>query len=202
MAYIPLNRIKTNLYTVGNEYQLLSTGKPYTGFYWKRYDNKIFTGKNPDQQPQEELIVIPKYPVLSPDDTLVYVSSSLSDFKTYSNLIQADITSTRKFPQQYTPQPTESDYSLGSFIRYFLVKINENNYLEVNKDTYSKIKAENQELVWELYESFELVWTLIGEKNVVYNTNGNIVLLTEQRIKRQGLQSFLRNNYLKFYRET
>ena len=56
--YIPKNKIKTNLYTRGDEYQNVSTGIPYTGYYWTMYNGKIFTGKNPNEKPTEELINI------------------------------------------------------------------------------------------------------------------------------------------------
>ena len=56
--YIPKNKIKTNLYTRGDEYQNISTGINYTGYYWKMYDGKIYTGKNPNEKPTVELIDI------------------------------------------------------------------------------------------------------------------------------------------------
>jgi len=43
--YIPKNRIKTNLYTRGDEYKNINTGIPYEGYYWSMYNGTIYTGK-------------------------------------------------------------------------------------------------------------------------------------------------------------
>ena len=56
--YIPKNRITTNLYTRGEEYKIAATGVPYTGYYWEMYNGTIFTGKNPNDKPSEQLIII------------------------------------------------------------------------------------------------------------------------------------------------
>jgi hypothetical protein len=45
-----------------------------------------------------------------------------------------------------------------------------------------------------------MLWTLTGERDTVFITNRNITQLTEQRLKRRGLQEFLKRNYLKFYK--
>ena len=56
MTYYPPNRIKTNLYTQGNEYVIESTGENYKGYYWKTSSGKIYTGKSP-ASPQTQLLV-------------------------------------------------------------------------------------------------------------------------------------------------
>ena len=53
--------------------------------------------------------------------------------------------------------------------------------------------------LWQLYTPFQLLWTISGEEKEIEKTNYNITLLQEKRLKRRGLQQFLRNNYLKFY---
>ena len=56
--YIPKNRIITNLYTNTNEYVYKGTNVYYKGFYWKMYNGKLFTGKNPNELPNEELELV------------------------------------------------------------------------------------------------------------------------------------------------
>ena len=56
--YIPKNRIITDLFTRGEEYKIASTGVPYSGSYWEMYNGTIFTGKNPNDKPSEQLIVM------------------------------------------------------------------------------------------------------------------------------------------------
>ena len=109
-------------------------------------------------------------------------------------------TLTFKIPTQYFPQPTEDDYKLGVFTRYFCVKINEKAYLELNKDTYTSLIKQNGDWDWQYYLPFTLSWTLTGEESVVKQTNFNMVTLREQRNRRVGLKEFLKFNYLKFYK--
>jgi hypothetical protein len=45
--YIPKNRIKTNLYTPGNEFIFKSDKTNYIGHYYSLYTGKFFTGKTP-----------------------------------------------------------------------------------------------------------------------------------------------------------
>jgi len=54
--YIPKNKIKTDQYTRGGEYQSLITGNEYVGSYWLMYNGKIFSGVDPNDTPQEELV--------------------------------------------------------------------------------------------------------------------------------------------------
>ena len=54
--YIPKNKIKTDQYTRGGEYQTVLNGTPYVGSYWTMYNGKIFSGINPNDTPQEELV--------------------------------------------------------------------------------------------------------------------------------------------------
>ena len=53
--YIPKNRIITDLKTSPNEFVYKGTNTFYNGFYWKSYDGKIYTGKNPNDFPTREI---------------------------------------------------------------------------------------------------------------------------------------------------
>jgi hypothetical protein len=213
--YIPKNRIITNLNTEPGEFVYKNTRNPYNGFYWKSYDGKFFTGKTPNDTPVNEIVKLvdnttitnPNIPVA---ELYVTLESSLeNDIFTESDILNLDYASLkginlsdppRKYlPSQYYPTPTQDDYNLGAFPRYFVVKANENIYLEVNKDTYDNINNQSPDWAWELYTPFSILWTLIGERDTVFITNRNITQLTEQRLKRRGLQEFLKQNYLKFY---
>ena len=79
--YYPLSQIITNLYTNGGEYVLLNTKQPYKGYYWKTSQEKIFTGKTPQDTPIEELIIIS-------EDT--FNSSENSTVVSYYNRIDDD----------------------------------------------------------------------------------------------------------------
>ena len=49
--YIPKNRLITNLKTNQGEFVYKDTNVPYNGVYWKSYDGKYFTRKNPNDTP-------------------------------------------------------------------------------------------------------------------------------------------------------
>ena len=224
--YIPKNRLITNLKTNQGEFVYKGTSDSYNGYYWKSYDGKYFTGKNPNDAPTREIEfynstqesiegISPLLPPTSYQTSPIFVFEP--DLGESLNLPFIDNTSTdslyltlkkidlnkpeiKYLPSQYYPTPTQDDYNLGAFSRYFVVKANENVYLEVNKDTYDNINNQSPDWAWELYTPFSILWTLIGERNTVFITNRNITQLTEQRLKRRGLQEFLKRNYLKFYK--
>ena len=207
--YIPKNRLITNLKTNQGEFVYKSTNTSYNGFYWKSYDGKYFTGKNPNDLPSVEIIpqintnISIDAPTLTIAPPLINTINNNSETDLtfeYIPLKNIDITTIKILPSQYYPTPTQDDYNLGAFSRYFVVKANENIYLEVNKDTYDNINNQSPDWAWELYTPFSILWTLIGERNTVFITNRNITQLTEQRLKRRGLQEFLKRNYLKFYK--
>ena len=207
--YIPLNRLITNLKTTQNEFVYKDTLFPYNGYYWKSYDGKYFTGKNPNDLPSVEIILRSNSDILTnienPNIITLYTNiidntPEISLVYEYIPLKNIDIATVKLLPSQYYPTPTQDDYNLGVFTRYFVVKANENVYLEVNKDTFNNILNESSEWAWELYTPFSLPWTLTGERDAVFITNRNITQLTEQRLKKRGLQEFLKLNYLKFYK--
>ena len=214
--YIPKNRIITNLNTEPGEFVYKNTRNQYNGFYWKSYDGKFFTGKTPNDTPVNEIVKLVDNNTITNSniptvELYVTLESSLeNDVFTKSDILNLDYASLkginlsappRKYlPSQYYPTPTQDDYNLGAFSRYFVVKANENIYLEVNKDTYDNINNQSPDWAWELYTPISILWTLIGERDTVFITNRNITQLTEQRLKRRGLQEFLKRNYLKFYK--
>lgn len=217
MAYIPLNKIITNLSTNGEKYQT-PDGVIYVGPYWKKYTGEIFSGKNPNDTPSLQLSPInPNQPQNSQSQPLTTNTSynllNVDDLGEAGDLYEKELveeylsirgvdytTLTFKIPTQYFPQPTEDDYKLGVFTRYFCVKINEKAYLELNKDTYTNLIKQNSEWNWQYYLPFTLSWTLTGEESVVKQTNFNMVILQEQKNRRVGLKEFLKFNYLKFYK--
>jgi hypothetical protein len=200
--YIPLNKIITNLHTNGGEYSRKSTEEEYIGPYWKDYKGKVYEGKNPNANPKPlELIPFVIQPPISNSPQQVYTNASPEMNKTYMLLKTGKSGIVWKnLPSQYYPQPTKDDYKLGVFTRYFCVKVNEDVYLELNKDTYGKLRKQTPDWNWQYYIPFQLPWTLTGVENETGQTNFNMVLLQEQRNKRIGLKEFLKFNYLKFYK--
>tara|TARA_R110000782_G_scaffold69716_3_gene140180 strand:+ start:752 stop:1420 length:669 start_codon:yes stop_codon:yes gene_type:complete len=218
--YIPKNRIKPNLYTPGDEYMVKSTNENYAGFYHSLWNGKIYTGKTQNETNKLELILFevtdlrgtPTNPpalettnvvalFLEDPDPIVEESQwNQRDIVTYLNLKGKSTIddNPREMPYQQYPQPTEDDYALGTFTRYFLVKINQNQYFELNLDTYKKFTKQDAGWVWELFIPFKIQWTIVGILETVVNANRNQTLIAEQRLKRLGLSSFLNKSWNKF----
>jgi len=215
--YIPKSRIKTNLYTSGNEFVISSDRTNYVGYYHSLWTGKFFTGKNQFDKPKIELIKqstemdsvwlktaedapFQQYAENYDGEVVPGQIQNMEDIVNYNSITNTDISISKLIPQQYYDQPTEEDYQLGQFTRYFLVKINELRYIEVSKKTYEQIINHSDDIVWELYIPFKTQWTIDGIEDDVFDINRNQTLILEQRINRRGLQEFLNNDYLKYYR--
>lgn len=174
MAYYPKNKIQQNLHTTGNEYKTIedynNNGPYYSGYYYKLYNGKTYTGKFPGDGENKELIY--------------YTYTSTPSPSVSKPLVTTDV------PPLF---PTPKDYENGVFTRYFKKKRNEFLFDELTKDQYNSVDTT-------LYITFQIQWQLVGDKNTTYTTNRNMVLLAEQRNNIYGLQSFLKEDYLKYYK--
>ena len=204
--YIPKNKIVPNLFTNGGEYQIKSTKQEYSGFYYKVYNGKIFTKKNPNELNSVELIPIT---VSNPIDPLKDVTSRINlnspnpVILKYLNLKKKPTNDDmpKKIPQQSYPNPTQEDYEAGSFTRYFLVKINTNQYTEVSKEIWDKIDSKDSSYLWEYFRPFTIDWQLVGDREEVFESNKKLTLLAERNLNRSGFQIFLNFNFLAFHLE-
>ena len=220
--YIPKSRIKPNLYTSGAEFMILATSEEYIGFYHSLYTGKFYTGKDQNATNIREIVpfevpsgkgtsdippnLTPELNVIAlfledPDPIINEDEWNQGDIVRYlelkgKNPLDDD---PRELPINYFPKPTDEDYQLGVFTRYFAKKINELKYTEIDEKTYKKFKKKSSKYVWELYNCFELQWTLTGKKEDVALANRNQVLIAEQKNKIIGLGQFIQNDYLKFY---
>jgi len=176
MAYIPKNKVQTNLYTEGNEYIYASSKTKYVGYYYKLYNGKIFSGTTPNYPDTKELIP--------------YISPNIKDRS--KNSVLNLIPTSPLFP---TPQ----DYKNGEYIRYFVVKRNEPIFIETTKAEHDKYKNKDSSSYWRLYKPVSLFWQLTGEISQVAQTNKNITELIEQREQVFGLGIYLKENWTQYY---
>jgi hypothetical protein len=101
----------------------------------------------------------------------------------------------------YSPNiPTEQDYQIGEYRRYFCKKTNEIVYLEISKETYDRLIGQDPQIAFQLYLPFNLPWQLTGKKEDVYKTNRNITELTSVKLKLPMLSSYLKEDFTKYYR--
>ena len=199
--YYPLSQIKTNLYTNGGEYVYLSTKENYIGYYWQTSKQEFFTGKTPQDVPNEKIIPVFEYSSISKGPN-VQISINQEDIRNsdYIDINNVNINQTILIPTFFPTLPTQQDYTNGEMRRYFCKKTNEIIYLEVSKDTYDKLVGQDSQILWQLYLPFNLPWQLSGNKEQVFTTNKNIVELTSVRQKLSMLAEYLKMDFTKYYK--
>ena len=218
MAYIPKSQIKENQFTQGGEWFYVKNKSSYTGFYYMLSNGTAYTGKNPNDPPNEE--IINNIPIEGEHSDTDYLGGqpqsveyadiwdgythagqfqNLRDIRIYGILMDTDYNLIRSIPQFIPTFPTPEDYENTFFIRYFLCKINQLEYLEVNKETYDNIDSQNPVWMWENYIPFTLNWSIKGDIDRVFNNNKGSIFIAEKNIKRKGLGEYLGKKYLKYF---
>lgn len=185
--YYPKSKIETNLFSSGELY-ITSTGQSYYGSYFKTFDGKLFTGKEPNDGSNQPLTTQPPIE----EDIL---DGNIPDYRftpenaTYSNLTKPPKITV--FPIPFTPQPTQENYQTGEITRFFAKKRNETLYYEVADSNVSSNP---------MYFTFNLQWVINGEKSYVMATNEKMVELYMRQLPIPSFNQFLKNDYLKFWK--
>jgi hypothetical protein len=201
--YYPLSQIKTNLYTNGGEYVLFNTKENYIGYYWKTSDGKIYTGKTPQDPPASELILAdtnPINPVAQNSNIPVILNQNNFENTTYFNLKNINTFEISLTPVYSPTQPTQQDYQIGEFRRYFCKKTNEIQYIEISKDQFDLLVAKDPQILWQLYFPFFIPWDITGTKEQVARVNKNIVDLTIKNLRLPRFNDYIKNDYTKYYK--
>ena len=199
--YFPQSQITPNQYTNGGEFQIKSNGNPYTGYYFITSTNQYFTGRNQNDTPVNELTKISNdasiNALLASENTILPEVITITDY-TYNNIVAKP--SAVLFKPTYNPNtPTQQDYQIGEYRRYFCKKTNEIIYLEIDKTTFDKLVAQSPDILWSLYQPFDIPWNLTGVKDQVATVNRNIVLLTMKNLSLPQFDAYLKFNFTKYY---
>ena len=205
--YYPLSQITTNLTSTSGEFTLASNGKDYIGSYFSTSDGNYYTGKTPQDSPNNKLIKTPNPPPPSSFETRVgskifseqrnITSTTLPSG--YANSLTFPI-SIATSPTSTIPLPTDQDYETGEFVRYFLKKTNSFLYMEVSKVTYTNYVDENPITQYQLYTPIKINWDLIGNPLNTYQVNSNIVMLAEKQYNILGFELFFKGKFVKYYK--
>ncbi len=201
--YYPLSQIQANLYTNGGEYVYSSTKENYIGYYWKTSKKELFTGRTPQDLPSEKLIPVFEYSSTSiSQNSDIILNINQEDIRTaeYIDIQKIDVDQIISIPTFSPNIPTQTDYQIGEYRRYFCKKTNEIIYLEINKDTHDKLVNKDSSILYQLYQPFNLPWQLTGDKSQVFITNKNITELTSKQQKLPMLSEYLRNDFTKYYK--
>jgi len=222
MAYYPKSQIRTNLYTKG-EYSLATTREEYSGYYYEVSSGKKYTGKTPDDGLNIRLILSPSEEINDPRISFTQPSNLLNtieivgqtedgvdyqitDYSPNTSLLDTTFyidpneTKSRVIPSSQSTIPTEKDYQVGKFQRYFTKKNNELKYMEISKEIFEKLSSQQKTIAWDLYTPISIIWTLIGEQDKTFLTNKNIVTLTENQNKLYGFTQWFKDDFLKYYK--
>tara|TARA_Y100001963_G_scaffold149105_1_gene228076 strand:- start:1090 stop:2514 length:1425 start_codon:yes stop_codon:yes gene_type:complete len=232
MVYIPKNRCVLNLIATNDEWVYkLDTETFYNGPYWKMYTGQAFTGEGPNDklESQKEIILAggadtdrpPPNPIAEmnyiplhigdPDPMIDRDTWNGGELRFYLKLTGQDPQNeqVRDIPFTHYPQPTEKDYKLGIFERYFAVRVNSNHWVETNKTSYDKIDS-NDVANWvsELYRVVKFMWTIVGPEKEVKKINKDMVALYEKKagyvrgrpinFPKRGLKEYLKSDFSKF----
>ena len=222
--YYPKSQIKTNLYTNGGEYQLVTTKEGYIGIYFKISNGQYFSGENPNDPTSVELIPISKneklnsfrpdfyYPdtplsadvpfdpseytnKIDPISEINYLPNSVSDYIK----IKPPKSTQKLLPQCYYPKPSPKDYRVGEFQRFFCKKNNEFLYQEISPDYFLKLKSQDSNVLYSLYTPIQIPWTIIGSLPRAYETNSNIVSLVERQNKWANFSSYFNGEFSQYH---
>jgi hypothetical protein len=194
--YFPKSQIKPNLFTNGGEYILSTSLEEYKGYYYKVSNGKYFTGKNPQQSPNIEIISI-QSPIQTnqlPFNPPLEITLE-PEFEYNPNIPPQ----TRSIPQFNPIPPTTLEKQNGQFTRYFCKRNNELKYIEIDLDTYTLLSTQSSQIAWDLYTPSALTWQIQGDKNTVYASNQSSVYLVEKTQTWHGFSQYFKGNFLKYY---
>tara|TARA_B110000879_G_scaffold198833_1_gene270967 strand:- start:102 stop:962 length:861 start_codon:yes stop_codon:yes gene_type:complete len=206
--YYPKSQITTNLFTLGDEYVYVGTTQVYSGSYFKTSDGNAFTGKNPNNKPNNPI----ELSSINLNDFQPF-NTELEEFPNSYDIInddyywakginQNEVTPIPKPPIQITPLPSPNEYSIGEIQRYFTSKINEIKYTEINETQYTSFINNESTVLSSLYIAFQLPWVITGNRSNAYNINLKTVNRVQKNFKLQGFKSYFKGRYDQLFQYT
>lgn len=218
MPYYPKSQIKTNLYTNGDQYSLKVPSlkylqPPYIGPYYLLYNGKAYTGKNPANPPNYTL-----YPLINienfvnnliGDDIELFDAVKLDIFQfsknneeiiNYTNILSKNSIPFKRLLPYYIPTiPTQKDYLLGSFLRYFCKKNNELKYIEIDQKQYQLFSSKSRKVAWDLYTPISTLWYLTGNESNVAKFNKELISTIERNQNWFNFTQYFQKDFSKYY---
>jgi hypothetical protein len=203
--YYPPNQIKPNLFANSDEFVFASDTLPFSGSYHQLSNGRYYTGALHSNDSQEIVPIISltqatAIPTTNKTNaTLVIVDDTSIENNTYTRLTnQSQLV--KEAPTNLQNPPTQQDYQIGEFTRYFAKTINQDTYIEFTKDLYDRLISKDPSIYYEQYVAFKLPWRLIGNKEQVFRINRNITVLTSQQFNLSKFGRYLKDDYLKYYK--
>jgi hypothetical protein len=204
--YYPPNQIKPNLFANANQFVFASNNLPYSGPYHQLSNGKYYTEALHTNNSQEIIknstLGGDQDPAIINSGTLplvVEVNTFTPNNSTYARVSNSN-TLSKELPINIQNLPTQQDYQIGEFTRYFAKTINQDIYIEFTKDLYDRLISKDPSIYYEQYIAFKLPWRLIGNKEQVFRVNRNITVLVSQQLNLPKFGMYLKNDYLKYYK--
>ena len=204
--YYPKSQIKSDLYTNGGEFVIASNQEDYEGHYFITSDEKYYTGRNPNDKPNNLLLpsTSPKPDPQREANPLIQRNESYYNYPlTYAQSSGRNISNNIAPPSNPTQTlvlPTEENYEIQEFQRYFLKKVNDIVYLEINKEEYDRYLNKNPLVNYQLYIPFTFPWLISGNRNEVINVNKKTIDRITQNLKLVGFPSYFSNRLDQYFR--
>ena len=204
--YYPKSQIKTDLYTNGGKFITSSDGNEYKGYYFSTANGLYFTGRNPNDKPNNslELSSIPTPNPLSESNILTsrnesYYSLPLS----YSIATNNDITNNTtppSIPKQTIVLPTTKDYNIQEYQRFFVKKNNEVKYIEISQIEFDRYSSQDKNVSFQLYTPFSFPWVIAGDRTQVFQINKNTINRISNNLSLIQFPSYFKNRYDQYFR--
>lgn len=204
--YYPKSQIKTDLYTNGEEFVTSKDGVIYQGYYFSTSDGLYFTGRNPNDKPNFPLTLNQNSSFNPLNETNVSTSRVNSYYNYpigYGLALSSNIpilNTPPSLPTQTIVLPTEEDYKLGEYQRYFASKNNEVRYIEIAQEEYTKFINREPNVDYFLYTAFKLPWLISGNRSEVVNVNKKTVERIQFNNSLQGFKSYFKNRYDQYFK--
>lgn len=123
-----------------------------------------------------------------------------NEVPTYNKLVNSGkiIYEAKKIPDQAFIFPTDQDYDVGEYVRYYTLKRNEPIFYEISKQDYIGLDNRSKTYLFELYAPIKIYWKISGAKTDVMTVNKNVISLYETKYELTGLTTFFKD-YLEYY---
>ena len=177
MVYIPKSKTQKKYANEGEIIYKVS-GKPFSGNYIQVPDGKIFAGhSNINLGPELEFQKRNLHPNQGVNGKRISVIGRVSKYNILKENVKKYIINT-KTPSNSKPIPSPEDYIKGYFRRYFIKKINQKHYTEVNRGVYDSLQNKLGTYDHNLYESGYIKWYLRGD---VHKNNSLSIKFSQKR---------------------
>ena len=198
--YIPKSQIKTNQYTSGGELIVFRTKENYVGYYYTTSNGKAYAGKEPSNLVTEELIYNSSNAPKVTNDNENYNEENyfIENSSYYNAKPKKEFPLVPRNPHSSNILPTEKDYKVGKYTKYYVSKTNEIKFIETSKSEYFKFLEKSPEVNWTLYEPIKLEWVIGGDRETAFLTNKASVHSIST--KYSGFESIFKNRYDRFWR--